>query len=213
MALMSLEEAAEIYMTDLNAHDLTKPEKYQHVVNAISDSMFKYLECKFTGKISVKAYRLYKKGRPKSKLCKEHFRPRTTVVRMIVDMFMNNVLTMNDLIEILDQSREINLVTSKENRTLAGFQRDGTLDYVEHYRQANVKLIDFVEIIKTKPFRITVGGISNVFQTKAEANKYGFSNKLLSSFKEDYIVIIPKKTNKVTKHLYKAGDEIHYERV
>jgi len=213
MTIVTIDKKALMFMKILNSLDLDDVDEYQFAVNSISDAIYKYLDYKFTGKISVKAYRMYRRGTPKSKLCKEHFRPRTTIARMIVKRHKEGTLSMFALKRILDEAREINLVTTKENKNLAAFQRDGTLNHEEHYRLAGVKLVDFVEIVKTNPFRITVGEISNVFQTKAEAKRYGFGTKLLSLFKEEPIVIILKRTNRLTQHLYKAGDEIKYERV
>lgn len=210
---MNVDVAARCTYKLLNAFILTDKDEYEYVLNSIRDSIFKHLKPIHSGLISERANEAYKNGMPKSKLCEEHFYPRTTIAKLIIDTYLNGTLFIDNLIEILEMSAQVHLVLSEENNALATFQKDGSLDWENHYRQANIKLVEFVERPRGNPFNIIINEKHiGTFQTRAQAEDAGFSSKLLNSLTKDGI-FIPSRTHPKSSHMFKAGDTIRYERL
>jgi hypothetical protein len=210
---MNITSAIRCTFKLLNAFDLYDTDEYEYALNSIRDSIFKHLKPKHSGLISKRAFEAYNNGTPKSELCQEHFYTRTTVARLIIHTFQEGTLTQELLEDILEMANQVHLVLPEENRILAFYQKDGSLDSNNHYRLANIELVEFVERPRGKPFSLFINEqLYGTFQTRAEAVSAGFSNKLLNSLTIDTI-FTAKNTHKKSSHIFKAGDTIKYERL
>lgn len=210
---MNYDVAARCTFKLLNAFNTTDKDEYEYVLNSIRDSIFKHLKPVHSGLISVRALEAYNNGMPKSKLCEEHFYPRTTIAKLIIDKYRAGTLTFDKLEDILRMSAQVHLVLSEENNALTAYQKDGTLDHKKHYKQANIRLVKFVERPRSNPFSIIINEKHyGTFQSRSEAEAAGFSTKLLNSLSKDGI-FVPLRTHTKSSHLFKAGDTIRYERL
>lgn len=179
---------------------------FLYIRNSITDGIFKVLKQIPTGLISEKAYKAYTEGYiTKAKLCKEHFHSRTAVSRKIIGLYKDGQLDHDALVRILFDASLVHYVMPDENTALRPYQQDPTIPWHVAYQKAGVVLRVFIPKTTIEIYRNDI--LAHKFDCSADANRAGYSKKVLDSLKKSSIVEI-KRTHANTAHLYVAGDTL-----